>query len=120
MKYLKDYGYTILKFLAFLLGGSLLLSLFYYFLFPTKIIHILSFVYMLLLFFVFGFKAGKKSENKGFIAGLKVGVLFLFLLFIINLIFYQTGFKWIRLFYYLLLLFTSIIGATIGINTKKE
>lgn len=120
MKYLKDYGMTLLKFLGFLIGGSLIISLFYYLLFSTKVVNIVSFVYMTLLFFTFGYKTGTKAENRGFVAGLKIGLLLLLVLIFFNLIFYQTSFKLIRVIYYLVLLFASVVGATIGINRKKE
>lgn len=120
MKYVKYYGITLLKFLGFLLGGSLILSLLYYLLLPTKIVNVFSFIYMILVFFVFGFKSGKQTENRGFIAGIKIGFLFLFTLFLFNLIVYQAEFGITRIFYYFSLLVASVIGATIGINQKKE
>ncbi len=120
MKYVKEYGFSLLKFLGFLLGGSLIMSLFYYFLLPTKITNIVAFLYMVLVFFFFGLSFGKRCENKGFIAGLKIGILLLLLLIFFNVIFYQSSFKFIRVIYYLVLLFSSVIGSSIGINIKKE
>lgn len=120
MKYLKDYGFTLLKFLGFLIGGSIIISIFYYLLFSTKVTNIFSFTYMILLFALFGFREGKKAESKGFIAGLKIGFLMLTILILFNLIFYQTGFFVIRILYYMVLVFASVVGSTIGINAKKE
>ncbi len=120
MKYLKEYGLTLLKFLGFLIVGSVVLSLFYYIFLPTKIITVFSFLYMILIFFVFGFKVGKKALNRGFLAGLKMGILLLIVLIVFNLFFYQTSFKVIRIIYYMILLFACVVGSTLGINTKKE
>ncbi len=120
MKYVKEYGITLLKFLAFLMGGSIILSIFYYLLFSTKVTNIFLFLYMIILFLAFGYKMGKKAENRGFIAGLKIGLLLLLILIVFNLIVYQTGFSYIRIIFYLVLLFASVVGATIGINRKKE
>ncbi len=120
MKYVKVYGMTILKFLGFLIGGSIVISLLYYLLFPTKFVNVLTFLYMALVFFTFGFKTGKKTENRGFLAGLKIGFLLLAVLLLFNLVFYQTGFSLIRVIYYMVLLFASVVGATLGINRKKE
>lgn len=120
MKYIKEYGITLLKFLGFLLGGSIGISLFYYLLFSTKVVNVITFLYMILVFFLFGLKAGKSAENRGFLAGLKIGSLLLLVLILFNLIFYQTGFQIIRIIYYIVLLFASVAGATIGINRKKE
>lgn len=120
MKYVKEYGISLLKFLGFLLGGSILLSLLYYFLLPTKVINVFAILYMVLVFFFFGLSSGKRCTSKGFIAGLKIGLLLLLVLILLNVLFYQSGFKIIRILYYMALLFSSVIGATIGINTQKE
>lgn len=120
MKYVKEYGMLLLKFLGFLMGGSVVLSLFYYLLLPSKVTNIFMFSYMTIVFLVFGYARGKKIENRGFIEGLKIGFLFLILLLFFNLIIYQTEFKIIRIIYYMVLVFASVVGATIGINRKKE
>ncbi len=120
MKLVKEYGMTFLKFLGFLLGGSLVISILYYFFFSSKVVTILGMIYLIILFLLFGFKAGKRTEAKGFVAGLKMGLFLVVSLFLINLIFYHSGFKFVRIIYYFILLFSSILGATIGINTKKE
>lgn len=120
MKYLKKYGVILLKFLGFLVVGSLFISVLYYFLFSTKVVQILSFIYLLLVFFLFGYKGGKKAENKGFLAGLKIGGLFLLVLFVLNLIVTGFRFKTTSFIYYFLLLIVSVLGAMFGINTKKK
>lgn len=120
MKYVKYYGLTLLKFLGFLLGGSVFLSLLYYLLLPTKVVNVLSYLYILIVFLAFGYKMGKHTENRGFLEGLKIGFLLLLILFFFNLLLFQTGFQMIRILYYLSLLFASVVGATIGINQKKE
>lgn len=111
---------SILKFLGFLVGGSIVISLLYYLLFSSKIVNVLTFIYMVMVFFFFGFHTGKKAENRGFLAGLKIGILLLLVLLLFNLCFYQTGFKIIRIIYYMVLIFASVVGATLGINRKKE
>lgn len=120
MKDLKEYGILALQFLLFLLGGSILISVGYYFLFSSKVVMALGTVYLLLIFLIFGFKSGKKTEAKGFIAGLKIGFFFLLLLLLVNLLFYRSGFTFLRFIYYFILLFSSVIGAMAGINSKKE
>lgn len=114
------YGLSLLKFLGFLLGGSIVISILYYFLFSTKFVNVLSFVYMVFVFFLFGYKAGKKTENRGFLAGIKIGLLLLLVLILFNLLFFQTKFQIIRVIYYMVLVFASVVGSTIGINRKKE
>lgn len=120
MKILKDYGILLFKFLLCLVLGSAIISVFYYFLFSSKVVNVISFVYLLLVFFIFGFKGGKKAEAKGFIAGLKIGGLFVLCLFFFHLLFFLSSFKWMSILYYFLLLMACIFGAMAGINTKKE
>lgn len=120
MKFLKEYGLTFLKFLGFLLGGSLVISILYYLFLSSKVVNIIGMLYLIVVFLIFGFRTGKKTEAKGFIAGLKMGLFLCFSLLLMNLIFYHSGFKFVRVLYYLILLFSSILGATIGINSKKE
>lgn len=120
MKQIKEYSMLTLKFLGFLIGGSIIISILYYFLFSSKIVNVLSILYLLFVFFFFGLKVGKKTESKGFIAGLKIGILLLLCLLLINIIFYRSSFSFIRILFYVLYLLASVFGATIGINTKKE
>ena len=120
MKYLKEYGILLAKFLGFLIGGSLIISVLYYFLIPSKVVQVLSMIYLTLVFFVFGFKTGKKAEAKGFLAGLKIGGIFLFVLLLLNLFLHHFQFHLLTLLFYFVLLLASILGATLGINTKKE
>lgn len=120
MKYIKEYGILLAKFLGFLLGGSLLISVLYYFLIPSKVVQVLSMIYLVLVFFIFGFQSGKKVEAKGFLAGLKTGGIFLLVLLLFNLFLHRFAFHLFTLLFYLVLLLASILGATLGINTKKE
>lgn len=118
MKSIQKYGILLGKFIAFLLGGSIIISVLYYFLVSSKVVSVLSFIYLILLFFIFGIMEGKKANAKGFLVGLKTGLLFIAILFFIH--FFFANFKLMTLFYYLLLLFASILGSTIGINTKHD
>ncbi len=120
MKYVKEYGFLILKFLGFILAGNLLLSVFYYFFLPTKVLNVFLFIYMILGLFIFGVLAGKKANNKGFLEGFKTGLLFIAILVLFNLLIYQSSFSVMRLIYYVVLLFSCVFGAMLGINTKKS
>ena len=68
-------------------------------------------------FFFLGFKNGKVSKSKGYLAGLKMGLGFVMILVIFNLIFIRS-FKVSLLIYYLLLLMSSVLGGMFGINRK--
>ena len=120
MNTLKTYGILLLKFIGLFLFGSLILSVLNYFLFTSKVTHIIGFIYLIIISIILSFQSSKKSESRGIVTGLKNGFLFIFLLSIFNLIFYQSSFKFLRIVYYLILLISCIFGAVIGVNTKKE
>lgn len=120
MEILKKYGILAGKFILSFFAGSLILSIFNYFLFSSKLIHIIGFIYLILVCIVLSFLSSKKSEDRGIVTGLKNGCFFIFLLIFINLIFYHSSFKFLRIVYYFILLLASIFGAVIGVNTKKE
>ena len=120
MELVKKYSILIGKFLGSFLIGSLILSILEYFLFKSKTIHIIGFIYLIFFFLILNFMEAKKSNTRGFITGLKTGGIFILILLLINLIFFQSQFKFLRILYYLILLITSLFGAIIGINTKKN
>ncbi len=74
---------------------------------------------IIIWFFFLGFKNGKISKSKGYLAGLKIGLIFIAILIIFNLIFLR-NFKISLLIYYLLLLMSSVLGGMLGINRKKN
>ena len=66
------------------------------------------------------FYSGKNSNEKGYLVGLLTSSLLIFLMFVINSIFYGINLKLSTIIYYLILILTGVIGGTIGINKKKE
>lgn len=120
MEKVKKYGMLALKFLGFFLIGSFILSVFNYFFMSSKTVHVIGLVFLILLFLIFSFKEARISTSRGIVTGLKVGLFLNALLIFINLILFQSSFKFLRLVYYIILLFSSILGSIIGVNTKKE
>ncbi len=80
----------------------------------------LIFISNIVIFFVFGYKAGKNTNRKGLHEGIINGLILIGLLFLISLFFYHKSFSLGTLLYYLTLWTTSIISAIIGKNKKKE
>lgn len=119
MKYLKEYGLLLGKFLLFLLGGSLLTSVFYYYLMSQEIVMLFSVIYVGLMCFFFSYSSGKKVAQKGFLEGLKIGTLFSFILFLISMLLSRFQITCLQFIYYFILTVISIVGATIGINKKN-
>lgn len=83
-----------------------------------NIINILKYIIPFISVFIGGLYIGKQSINKGWLEGLKLGILFVMILFIINLVFYDYNFKQIIL--YITVIMGSILGGIIGINKKQR
>lgn len=120
MKTVKKYGKTMGIFLLIVLILTAILTCcnlanFLY----TKSTDTITMIGMIFLFTIIGFEYGKKAESKGYLEGLKIGSSLIFLLIIINLLFYQTGFSISRFIYYIVLILSSTLGSMIGINRKK-
>lgn len=86
----------------------------------STITNLLIFIFNIILFFIFGLKNGKKANNKGYLAGLKVGGLFLLVLLIISLFTSKNIFSLTTIIYYLVLILASTLGGSLGINKKSE
>ena len=120
MKKLTNYLKLLGIVLGYILVISLLMSLIYYFSnISYKTISTIILIMILILFFILGFRNGKESKSKGYLAGLKIGLIFIGVMFIFNLIFIRS-FKLPLLMYYLLLIMSSILGGMLGINRKKN
>lgn len=116
---LKSYFKVILIGLLFMIVFAFLLSILEYFnLFYGKVSEIFMFIYMAILFFIIGFLVGKKATHKGYLEGIKISLSLIFILIVINVLFYQTGFSLERTIYYFVLILSSTMGSMIGINKQ--
>ncbi len=116
----KKLGINIGISLSILILGTFFISLFSFLnIFRGNFLTISKFVITFLAFFIGAFRQGKESSSKGFLEGLKIGAILVFILFIFNYGFYQM-FKLKNLIYYILLLFISMSGGIVGISRKKE
>ena len=68
--------------------------------------------------FIGSYRLGKLSNEKGYIEGIKYGLIWVILFVIICLI--CKVFDWTSIIYYFILLFISILGSILGINKKKK
>ncbi len=107
-------GLLFMMIFAFLLGVLQNFNLFY-----GKVSEVFMFIYMAILFFIIGFLVGKKATHKGYLEGIKISLSLIFILIVINVLFYQTGFSLERTIYYFILILSSTMGSMIGINKKR-
>lgn len=85
-----------------------------------SITNFLIFIFNIVAFFIFGYINGKNASNKGYLAGLKIGLLFISVFIIISLFLSWSIFNLSSIIYYISLILSSSFGAAIGINKKSE
>lgn len=109
---------SILTFFIIILVGTLIITLINYFsLLPSNIISILKLILPITTIFISSYKLGKQSEKKGYIEGLKLGIIIITIFIILTLLLDKLSVK--SSLYYLILLLTSTLSSMIGINRKK-
>lgn len=64
--------------------------------------------------------ASLENNEKGYIIGLKLGLIFVLTLIIINLIVFKSSFTIDRIIYYIILIASGILGGSFGKNFKKK
>lgn len=114
LNYLKYIGIFIL----FIIGIALITSLINLTGLNTNLINKLSVILTALSFFIISAMASKSLNERGYILGIKLGLLFVVLMIFINLIFFKSGFNIDRIIYYIILVFSSILGGSFGKNLK--
>lgn len=117
ISYLKLFGVFISSILIF----TFILSLIN-FISPISqnILNIFSTIFMILLYFILGFKQGKITQKKGWLIGSLWGIIFVSIILISSTIFCINKINIASVIYYIILILTTIFGAIIGINKKKE
>lgn len=121
MNYLKILGKSFIYIISILLISTFVITILNYFnIFNGKIVTFFKIVIALISMFVGGFIIGKNSKQKGWLEGLKLGIIILIILFIINYLILKQSFDIKNLIYYLILLSSIIFGSMIGINKKTN
>lgn len=72
-----------------------------------------------ILMFIIGIITGKNTNSKGYLKGLLVSVVCIFILVILSLIF-KFSLNINSLIYYIILVISTIFGSMLGINKKKK
>lgn len=111
--YFKSYGYL----LGIILVLTIILSLLNYFI-PFKV-EILKIIIHILAMLLSAIMLGKSVKEKAYLEGIKFSSIYIVLITITKLLI-KSSFSYKVIIMYIALLITSIIGAMIGINLKKE
>ena len=115
INYLKSMVYS----LSIILVSTILITVFNYFgVLNGLVFRIIMLLIPLIGIFVGGFMIGVSSNRKGYIEGLKYGLIWFILLIIVNLI--TKNFDIFNVIYYFCLVIISMISGVLGINKRKN
>lgn len=121
MKFLKNISNSFLYILISILILTFITTIFNYFeIFSYKTINILEIIIIIISMFLGGYKLGQKSNKKGYIEGIKLGIIFSIFLVIFNYLAFDNPFKIKYLLFYIILIASSSLGSMIGINKKNN
>lgn len=119
MKYLKRLGITYGWIFIIFFSLTLIITILSYFnLFNDSIISFLKIMIPIISLFIGGLIIGRHSLKKGWLEGLKIGLLFSIISFFISLLFFKYNFHFSNLLFYIIITTSSILGSMIGINYK--
>ena len=117
MKSLFKYGKALLFNIISLLVLLFLLTIVYYFNgISDKTYQLLKLIILLISIFIQSFSLGKRRDNKRYLEGLYYGCIIIILLLLFSIISHHFQIK--LLFYYLMILSTSILGSMFGKKKK--
>ena len=121
MLYLKKLSKSLGISIGILLILTFIITLLNYInLINIKIVNIFSYITPFISFFIGGLLLGKTSINKGWLEGIKFGLVIIVLSFIFNYLAFDQGFNISNIILYTITIISSIIGSMIGINLKNS
>ena len=121
MKYLKVLGISIGYILGISFVLTFLITLFSYFnILGEKATNTLLLLSTIISMIIGGIIIGKNSNKKGFIEGLKLGLIITILFLLFGYLGIKYNYKLNDIIYYLILITSSTLGSMIGINKKKK
>lgn len=121
MLFLKNYSKSLGISVLILLVLTFIVTLLNYIgLFGLSMVNIFSYITPFLSLFIGSFILGKKSNNKGWLEGLKFGLIMNIIFLLFNYLAFESGFSLSNIILYIIVLIASILGSMIGISLKKE
>ena len=107
--YFLNIGYFLISLLVYLVLVSILASLN---VLPYKVVSIISFIVICLLFFISGLRAGKNSSKRGYLSGITIGVINILVLLFLGIILRSVP-SLKSILYYGILILSSTIGGNV-------
>ena len=121
MKYIKKISISFGWLLVFLFTLTFFITVISYFnIISDKVTIFFKMIVPIIPLFVSGVIIGKKSTKKGWIEGLKIGIIFSIISIIFSILIFKSNFKFNTLLFYIIITTSSILGSMIGINKRKS
>ena len=109
---------SLLYFFLIIIISTIFLTIFNYFnILNDKLIAILKLLIPIISILISSFILGKKTNKKGYIEGLKLGLIVISIFTAITLLLKELSIK--SIIYHIIILLTSILGSMLGINNNK-
>lgn len=86
----------------------------------TKTVNLFEMIIPIFSLFLGGFIIGRHSKKRGWLEGLKYGCILLVIMALFNYLGLHNAFTFKYLFYYSILLVSSIFGSMLGISFQKK
>ena len=115
INYLKTYLLFLIVLIIYLIVFSLIM---YFELISYKTLNIINYIFVILLFFITGFRISNLERNKGYLNGFFISSILIILFTIISLILGKLNLS--SLIYYISVILSSIFGGIIGVNKKTQ
>ena len=74
----------------------------------------------LICFFISGKSFSKNDKSRGFISGIKIGLIYSIIFLIITLIFFRSDFKLLNIIYYIFIVLSSMFGGMMSSYNKEN
>lgn len=117
MKYLKSFGIILL---SLILLSIILGTLNYFNIFNQKALNIFEILSIITSTLLGGLYLGKNSKERGYLEGIKISLITIVMLFIFNYLAFDQSFSLSTLFFYIIIIISSILGSILGINKKAS
>ena len=119
MKYLKILARCLIYTFLITITSTFIITIFSYFnIFSDNITKVLKLSIPIISVFIGGIIMGRNSLKKGFIEGIKLGLIICFILVITSIILKE--FKISSILFYIILITSTTFGSMIGINKKSK
>ena len=116
INYLKNIGYT---FLIILITNIVITLLSYFNILNGNILNIINIITIYIAIIITSYLIGRKANKKGYLEGIKFGSIIMIIILLLNVLIFKPNFKIISIFYYISIIFISMIGSMIGITKRK-